>query len=167
VGVSLIRLGIVAQLQSEWDQATRLHQESLSLYRQSGNTWGIATSLACLGEVALAEQKWEQAANYYRESLNFMQATGSQWYIALALLGMSGVWLGLGQAGRAASLLGAVEAVIEAIGGTLPPFDRRVYERNTAAVRSALGEAAFTTALAQGRLMALEEALADTLRIGD
>jgi predicted ATPase/DNA-binding SARP family transcriptional activator len=161
--ISLIRLGIVALFQEDWPQATCLYEESLALYRRLGNTWGIAISLVNLGEVALAQGEWERATALYRESLGLMQSTGSQWYMALALVGMAGATLGQGQTERAARLLGAGEALVEAIGGRIPPIDRRFYERTVAATWAALDEAAFAAALAEGRAMTLEAALAYAL----
>jgi tetratricopeptide (TPR) repeat protein len=161
--ISLIRLGIVALLQGDWPEAERLYEESLALYRQLGNNWGIALSLGNLGEVALAKGEWERAAQLYRESLTLMQATGSQWYMALSLVWMAGAVLGQGQAGRAARLLGAGEALLNMVHGRLPPLDRRVYERNKAAIRDALGERNFAEALAEGRAMPAAQAIAYAL----
>jgi hypothetical protein len=76
---------------------------------------------------------------------------------------MAGATLGQGQTERAARLLGAGEALVEAIGGRIPPIDRRFYERTVAAARTALDEAAFAAALAEGRAMTLEAALAYAL----
>jgi predicted ATPase/DNA-binding SARP family transcriptional activator len=160
IGVSLIRLGMAAHMEGDWTRSGRLHEESLGLYRRLGNTWGMAISLASLGEVALAKGEWEQAATFYKESLVLMQSTGSQWYIALTLIGMAGAAVGQGQVERAARLLGAGQALIEVMGGRLPPIDRRVYERNMGAAQAALGESKFTAALAEGRAMSLETVLA-------
>jgi DNA-binding NarL/FixJ family response regulator len=69
------------------------------------------------------------------------------------------VALGEGQAEGAARLLGAAEAVREAIGAALPAYFSVKLERNTAAARRALGEARFGAAFAQGRTMTPEEAV--------
>ena len=92
-----------------------------------------------------------------------MQTTDSQWYVALALVGMAGTLLDQGQVERAARLLRAAEVLVETIGGRLPPIDHGLYDRNVATARAALGEAAFAAALAEGRAMTLEAALAYAL----
>ncbi|MGH8104339.1 MAG: hypothetical protein ACREJQ_07455, partial [bacterium] len=64
-----------------------------------------------------------------------------------------------------AKLLGAADALREAIGSPLPPSERADHDRTLAAVCSALGDAAFTAAFAAGRALplaaAIEYALSD------
>jgi hypothetical protein len=60
---------------------------------------------------------------------------------------------------HAARLFGAAEALRAAIGSPIPPIERAEYERAVAASRTALGEAAFAAAWAEGRAMTLERAV--------
>jgi hypothetical protein len=60
----------------------------------------------------------------------------------------------------AARLLGTAEELREALGTPLPPVDRPIYEQAVAAVRVQLGEKAFAEAMAEGRSMTAEQALA-------
>jgi hypothetical protein len=64
---------------------------------------------------------------------------------------------------RAARLLGAVQALRDAIGAPVPPEYRAAYERTAAAARAALGEEAFTAAWAAGRTLSWEQAVAYAL----
>ena len=64
---------------------------------------------------------------------------------------------------QAARVLGAAAALRDEIGVPLPPGDRDAYERDLAAVRTALGEAALVAAWAEGRAMSLEQAIAYVL----
>ncbi len=81
------------------------------------------------------------------------------WGLYLGLLGLAGVASAQGQAARAARLFGAA-------GGDPPPIPahRHEWERNMAAVRAQLDEEAFAAAWAEGRAMALEQAIAYALR---
>ncbi len=85
----------------------------------------------------------------------------------------SGVWLLGGVAGasglpeRGARLLGASEAMREAIGSMLEPEDRIEYDRDVAIVRSQLDEEAFAKAWAEGRRMSMEQAVAYALEEAD
>jgi hypothetical protein len=63
------------------------------------------------------------------------------------------------QPGRGARLLGAAEALLEAIGGVLDPDDGMVYEQGVASARAQLSEAEFERAWAEGRAMSMEEAI--------
>jgi DNA-binding NarL/FixJ family response regulator len=59
----------------------------------------------------------------------------------------------------AAQLLGAAEALRDAIGVPIPPIESAEYERSISAARVHLGERAFAAAWAQGRSMTAEQAL--------
>ena len=64
---------------------------------------------------------------------------------------------------RAAQLLGAGEALPEAMGVGPQPADQFAVDRYVAAVREQLDEATFEAARAAGRAMSLEEAVAYAL----
>src|SRR5436853_7358406 len=63
-----------------------------------------------------------------------------------------------GDCERAARLLGASDALLDAISRCLDPAERAELECHAAAVRTALGEDPFTAAWAAGRAMSLDEA---------
>ena len=79
-------------------------------------------------------------------------------YFALALGKLSAL---RGSHVRTARLWGAAEALREQIGISLSEFDRANsdYERDLALVRSALEEATFEAAWAEGRAMSFEQAV--------
>jgi hypothetical protein len=64
---------------------------------------------------------------------------------------------------RAARLLGAATALLDAMHSTLNPADRLDYERIVANVQAQLDEASYTTAWAEGRAMTAEQAIAYAL----
>jgi hypothetical protein len=64
---------------------------------------------------------------------------------------------------RAARLFGTAEELRAAMGALLPPAERAEHDRAAAAIRTALGAAAFAAAWAEGRAMSLDEAVADAL----
>ena len=82
--------------------------------------------------------------------------------IASALEGGGAVATAQGEPGWAARLFGTTRALREAIGAPLPPVYRAGYEQAVATARTALGEEAFATALAEGETMTLEQTF-DTL----
>jgi hypothetical protein len=99
----------------------------------------------------------------YRESLTCFEKTGSQRNLAFALEGLARLFSEEGQPRRAAQLLGAGERLREASGCPITPADRGAYEAHVAAVRTALGEKAFVAAWAEGRAMAVDQAIACAL----
>ena len=69
----------------------------------------------------------------------------------------------LGELLEQTRLLGAAEALREAMGSPLPPCDRPDRERSIASLRARLDEDAFSAAWAEGRGMTWEEAVAYAL----
>ena len=98
----------------------------------------------------------------------------------LALAGLGGVAAGMGQAQaqsrakrsvggqaeRGAKLLGAAEALLEAIGAVMSADDRIVYEQGVASARAQLSEEVFEKAWAEGRAMSMEKAVEYALEEG-
>jgi hypothetical protein len=80
--------------------------------------------------------------------------------IAICLAGLAGIALE-SQPAWAARLLGVVEALCETIGAPLLPAEQAHYERDRVTARDVLGQEAFAAAWAEGRAMALEQAIAD------
>jgi hypothetical protein len=64
-----------------------------------------------------------------------------------------------GQWERAVRLLGAAEAVVQTLGRSLPVAMSEEYQRTVEGARSALGEAAFAAAWAEGRALTLDDAI--------
>jgi len=79
--------------------------------------------------------------------------------IAHSLEGMTGVAQGQSQSSRAARLGGAASALRESIGSPRSPAEQEEIDQQVAAVREALGEAAFAAAWDAGRAMTWEQAV--------
>ena len=103
------------------------------------------------------------ATAHLTESLALRRELGERLGIAECLEGLATVAAGTGQPERAARLLGAAEALREAIGAPLPPVDRPDHDDDDSATRAALGEAAFAAAWAAGRALTVEQAVAEAL----
>ena len=157
IGVSLIRLALVARFRQEWAQADALNQESLAFYRRLNNAWGIATSLANMAEDALAQGKWLDAAAIYREAYPIMQSLGSQWYMALLVINIAGVAVARGWPTEAGQLFGWGEEMLAMVQGELPPLDRWSYERHVRLAREQLGEDQYAAANIIGRQFSLSQ----------
>jgi len=69
------------------------------------------------------------------------------------------VWQGQSQSSRAARLGGAASALRESIGSPRSPAEQEEIDQQVAAVREALGEAAFAAAWDAGRAMTWEQAV--------
>ena len=164
---SLQYLGIIAAYYREdFGRAAALLEQSLSLRRELGKKWAIPILLNCLGFVALSQGNYGRAEMSYKESLSQYQEKRDERGIGLSLKGLAFVAGAQGEVERGARLFGAAEALREAPGFPLPPYDHPEYDRREAAVRAEMGEKAFEVAWAEGRKMSLEEAVALALKEG-
>ncbi len=157
--LSLNNLGHVALSQGDYRRAAVLFRESQALYRETGDKRGIALSLGSLGEAAQCEGDHAQALALYKESLALYRGVGDKRGIATCLEGLAAVSQAGGLPDRAARLFGAAETLREAIGSPLPPAVCTDYDRDVASARAALEAEAFARAWAEGRAMALEQAV--------
>jgi non-specific serine/threonine protein kinase len=167
---ALNELGELARSQGDYARAERVYRESLTLFRELGNKSGQVPLLNNLGFVAQHRGDYPLAASRSAEALSLAREIGLKRSIAESLAALAGV-NGGGDANPlaavwAARLLGASEALFEAIGARPAPADRPVYDRAVAAARSQLDEAAFATAWAEGRAITPEEAIAYALEEG-
>ena len=161
--VSLMNLGIVRHYQGDDAGAKELVEEAKALLVELGAKQQIGLCLMMLGTVAFVRGDAERAVAFYRESLTLYQALGDKRGMAELLECMASVGVTRKQAERAARLFGAAEALREATRAPLPMSDRPHYDRTLAALRGQLPEEAFAAAWAQGRAMALEDAVNEAM----
>jgi predicted ATPase/class 3 adenylate cyclase len=140
--------------------------EALTRLRQTGADWLILLVLNQRGHAALAQADLPRAAGCFRESITVAQTIQQTRATLGAVHGLAGVALALGQAERAARLLGAVGAARESLGmGRIT--QKHHGERITADTQAALEPVAFARAWSAGRAMSLQEAVAEALAIAD
>ncbi len=166
---SLNNLGLVAYVQGDYAAARALHEQSLALARQIGDKAIIAYALLGLGLDDLAQIRTDspaavQAARQFMlESLAIRQEMGQQFRVISSLVGLAGAAMRLGEAHRAARLLGAVASALAVLQAALEAEVRSLHEQTQAAAQAALGEASFRTAWAEGAAQTLDQAAADEL----
>jgi predicted ATPase/DNA-binding SARP family transcriptional activator len=161
VAQQLNNLGEVARCEGDSIRARHFYEESLTLFRDLGSSGDIARSLHNIGYVAQAQGDDEQARACFTKGLRLFQERGNKRGMIECIAGIAGVVGAQGQGERAVRLLGATAAQFQAIGAAMWPADRIDYHRNEAAMRAMLGEAAFATAWAAGRVLTLEQAIAE------
>jgi non-specific serine/threonine protein kinase len=149
----LASLGAVAAGQGEFDRAGALCAESLALARQRGDLWASDQALRILTRVARLRSDHEEGAALAAAHLALLRELGSRGRIAECFENLAWVARVRGQAARAARLLGAATALRQALGRPVPESHRGEVEADLAAVRAALGAAAFATAWAEGQTL--------------
>jgi len=159
----------VAYVQGDYASARSLFEESLAISRELGSKLSIAQSLNSLANVAWSEGDYATARTLLEESLAIRRELGNKLGIAVCLAGLGGVAAGMGQAQArlqtrvqaqwGARLLGAAEALLEAMSAVLEADDRIVYEQGKASARAQLSAEEFEKAWVEGRAMSMEQAI--------
>jgi tetratricopeptide (TPR) repeat protein len=162
---ALGNLANVRHYQGDNERAGELAGEAKTLLLALGAKQQIAVCLCTLGNVAFARGEGDRAITLYRESLTLYQKISDKRGIAECFESLAGVAAAAKEAGRAARLLGAAEAVREAIMAPVPLSDRPAYDRSIAAIRQMLPQEAFSAAWAEGRKTSLEDAVNEALGI--
>jgi hypothetical protein len=136
-----------------------------------GDKGGIAWLRQNLGHLALDSHARHpqdsldvgQIAHLFREATQIAQEEGHKVTIAFCLLGFAGL-AGLSeQPERAARLWGAAEVLRETSGAAMSAADRIEYEYNANSVGAYIDREGYPTAVAEGRAMSTEQAIACAL----
>jgi predicted ATPase/two-component SAPR family response regulator len=157
---SLISLGTVARYQGEVERASMLLAEGRALAEGIGFREGIAWCCEQLGLLAAVDGD-PAAITLLRRSLELHGELRDRWRMSSVLEDLAAIALALGQARPAARLLGAAEAIRQAIGTVIAPCERPQHLQTTAGVRAALDEQAFAAARQQGAVATMDELIAD------
>ena len=148
-------------------EAGHYAMESLTLSREQGWQPTLANALYALGRIEDAAGNYPGAAELYRQSLRQSWEQGDRNWIIRCLVALAGATRAQGQdiarLQCAARLLGTAAALGDQLKIPLEPVRRMDYEASVTALRAQLGETAFATAFAEGRALALEQAIASFL----
>jgi non-specific serine/threonine protein kinase len=167
LGFALSNLGVIAHVEGNDAQAVACLEEALALARQRDDSISIAWYLAYLGRVVKDQEDGGRAATLLAESLARFRDVGNRDGIAFTMELFAGLTVreehGSAAAARAARLFGAANALREAIGSPLAPFDQPTYDDDVQAARARLDNDAWESAWAEGQAMTLEQAIAYAL----
>jgi predicted ATPase/DNA-binding SARP family transcriptional activator len=157
---ALISLGTIARYQGEVERAHALLAEARSLSEAIGFREGIAWCCEQLGLLAAVDGD-PAAISLLRCSLDVHGELRDRWRMSSVLEDLAAIALALDRARAAARLLGAAEAIRDAIGTVIAPCERPQHLQTLASARAALGEEAFEAARQQGLLASVDELTAD------
>ncbi|CAA9541854.1 MAG: Adenylyl cyclase class-3/4/guanylyl cyclase / Disease resistance domain-containing protein / Tetratricopeptide repeat-containing protein / Transcriptional regulator, LuxR family, partial [uncultured Thermomicrobiales bacterium] len=165
VSMMLDNLAWLALDQGDDARAWRLADEALALQRGLGFAWGAADSLLILARVARNRGDAAHAAQLARECLALARDEHDQHQVAVALDQLAILAAEAGATERAARLFGAADRLRDLLG--VPPDPVRLGERDraVAAAGTGLGGHVLVAALAAGRALPLEEAVAVALAV--
>jgi non-specific serine/threonine protein kinase len=152
-------LGEVARLAGDLAAARDHYEQAATLVRRTGDRDMLQIVLNNMAAVALEEGDLDAAKAHYGEALTGARGVLSKAHMSLSLDGLAAEAAARGAWRRVGLLLGAAEALREGSGFDLEPVDRALRDRSLAAAREHLGEAASETAMADGRVLSLEQVL--------
>lgn len=153
-------LAIVVTYQGAYDEAQALFEEGNELIRaMGGHRQALAFSLFHLGRIARLQGHFPTARSRHEEAMRLFREGGDRRGIGYSLAGFVALASAEGDVERAARLSGAVASVEAVLGSFLEAPLQAEYDRELAAVRESLDEAAFDTAESEGRAMRMEQAI--------
>jgi predicted ATPase len=167
IATSLSNLGRVLNSQGDQASARLLLQEAIEIQRQLGNTKGVAYTLNELGNVVRDQGDHNAAHSLYAECLMLYSELKDTWAIACFLEDIASLAVAESKPESALRLVGAGTAVRAAIDAPRSPDEQAHLERMLDPVRQALGEETAASALAEGRAMSLEQAIAYAMNGAD
>jgi predicted ATPase/DNA-binding CsgD family transcriptional regulator len=156
-------LGFLGQLtleQGDLVDACALLTESLRLKQEAGNRRSAATSLFHLASALVLQGDIAQARPLYEQSLTIATTLGHWELVASCLQGLAVALTAQAHPLAAARLWGAAETLLQNSATALPRVLRARIARAQVRACTQLGDKAFAQALAQGRAMTAQQALA-------
>ena len=156
-------LGVGAQIAGDLIEARDWMTQRLALVRATGNEFLIASEACNLSMVERQLGNLQTAEALARETLEIEERTGDQFTKPFAFSGLAAIAMERHEYERAAILVGAAEAIMEAQQMAWPPDERPHYERLLAELPNTLGPAEFDHARAKGRAMPTSDAVAIAL----
>jgi hypothetical protein len=158
-------LGVAAQMVGDFVEARAFMSERITLARQEGNLAAVSAECSNLSMVERQLGNLDSAENLASEALEITYRRGDSWAMPYNMSGLAAVATDRYQFIRAATLLGAVEAMMEAAGADWPPDERPHYERMLAVLPAEMGPVPFENARGTGRTMTPDDAVAFALGV--
>ena len=152
-------LGVGAQIAGDLPEAREWMTQRLALVRSLGNGFLVASEASNLSMVERQLGNLEAAEMLARETLEIGRRTGDQFTTPFAIAGLAAIATERGAYERAAMLVGAAEALMEAQQMAWPPDERPHYDRMLDELPPAMGAAEFERARAAGKAMPADDAV--------
>ncbi|HEX5013262.1 MAG TPA: tetratricopeptide repeat protein [Candidatus Limnocylindrales bacterium] len=156
-------LGVAAQMAGDFAEARDMMNQRIALARETGN---LATVSSEAGNLSMVERQLgnlDEADALAREALEIDYRRGDEWAMPYKVSGIAAVATDRGDFERAATLVGAAEAMMEREKADWPPDERPHYERMLYRLPRGLGQEEFERIRATGRAMSTDEAVAFAL----
>jgi predicted ATPase/tRNA A-37 threonylcarbamoyl transferase component Bud32 len=160
---NLTLLGNTLRQQGELERAAKSLEEGIAILKKIDNKWGTELGLYWRGIVAHDLGDNQRAEELLRESLAMSRERESQWGIASALCHLGHVALEKSDYARAARLFAFAELLRAQVGAPMSVREHERFNREVAALRTALKDEKFDAEYAARKAMTEKEAIAYAL----
>jgi tetratricopeptide (TPR) repeat protein len=143
-------LAVAAQMAGDFGEARAIMTARIALGRETGNLTVVSSEAGNLSMVERQLGNLGRAEELAREALEIDHRRRDHWAMPYKVSSLAANAAARGEHERAATLVGAAEAMMEAVGADWPPDERPHYERTVAALEAAMGAEAFAGARAAG-----------------
>jgi non-specific serine/threonine protein kinase len=147
--------------QARIDRAREFAHDALEIWRQRGDSWGIAMATEVLGAISQAEGNSAQAVETYRTCFPLFRHVGEPVGLVNCCAGIGIAAIQLGHVTSGVRLISAADTIRRELGGSLWYVHSIGQEGALADARSELGSRRFETAWQVGRELTLEEAVTE------
>jgi non-specific serine/threonine protein kinase len=155
-------LGYLLLLKRDLDPAASLLREGVEIARGTGNRFQVADGLAALVEIHMIRGNDQEAYAGAIEAIGLFRELDHPAGVGMLLETVAGLESSKGRHDRAMRTAGAARRIRETIGGGAWP-SMFTFEDPEPAARAAIGDEAVERALAEGREMDLDAAIAFVL----
>jgi hypothetical protein len=140
-----------------------LYEQALAIFRELGDRWGIAGTLADLGNLAREQRDCSTAHSLHQESLRIFQELEHKRGIARLLECFASLAVVQLHPERSLRLAGTAAALRQNIGAPLTPAEQARLQRTLDPARQALPNTTSAAAWLEGWAMPVEKAIAEVL----
>jgi len=165
ISVSMSNLGMIAVLQKRYEEAREWLEKSMQLSRQVGDTWMVANCHNNLGNVTRGLGDYAAACIQYADSLRTYRDYDDRWSLAFLFEDIGVLAALTGDASRALELIGAADALREAMGAPRAPSLEKEIETQLAAGVAGLSDEDRAACREQGRALELASAIEHALAL--
>ncbi len=161
LGMGLLNCGTIRMNTGDYAGAEKCFVEALTLHQKLNSKYNKAMALLCLAKLAFYNQAYQEARRYLGEALRDSEQVGDPTTLAKELLLLARLEAAQGNAALAARLWGMMQPLSVGEALLTAPEDARDVEQFAEELRQALGAEARETAMAQGRTLSRDQALAE------
>jgi non-specific serine/threonine protein kinase len=152
-------LGVALQMTGDLEGAREVMSARLGRAREQGNEFVVFVEASNLSIVERRLGHLDTAESLSLEALGIVGKRRDPMTTAWVLNGLAAVVAAKGDFVRAATLLGAADALLSQAGGEWPPDEREQHDETLATLRAGMDAPAFDRARAAGAAMTLDEAI--------